>query len=75
MNIKYERNEKLDLKSVFQMMDSSGDGFINIDEMVTAFQSLGVKLTAEAADALYRSEYHSHFFITFVWSNLFTIYI
>jgi hypothetical protein len=54
-------NEKLDLKAVFHSMDTSGDGFININEMISAFQSLGVKLTAETADALFRFDFRYFF--------------
>ena len=47
---------KLDLKSVFHDIDTSGDGFITISEMGQAFARLGLKLEDKVLDALF-----SHF--------------
>lgn len=45
---------KLNLKAIFDEMDVSGDGFITIQEMDSAFQRLGVKLDQASLDAIYR---------------------
>lgn len=47
---------KLNLKTVFHEMDTSGDGFITISEMGRAFVRLGLKLEDKVLDALF-----SHF--------------
>jgi len=44
---------KLDLKAVFDEFDSSGDGYLSMEEMATAILSLGVKLTAKSMVALF----------------------
>jgi calcium-binding protein CML len=44
---------KLDLKSVFHEFDTSGDGYLSIEEMASALISLDVKLNTEAILALF----------------------
>jgi hypothetical protein len=45
---------KLDLKQVFDSMDTSGDGFLTLPEMDQAFKLLGVALSNEILLALFR---------------------
>ena len=45
---------KLDLKNVFKQFDSSGDGFLSIDELANAFLAMGVQLDGESLAALWK---------------------
>lgn len=45
---------KLNLKSIFQSLDQSGDGIISITEFVEGMKSLGVPLDMESLEALFR---------------------
>ncbi len=45
---------KLDLKKVFNKFDTSGDGYISMQEMVQAFHSMGVTVDHETARELFQ---------------------
>ena len=45
---------KLDLKSVFDHFDTSGDGYLTINEMANAFLTLGVPLDLEMTEVLFK---------------------
>jgi len=45
---------KLDLKSVFEQFDTSGDGFLSIMEMASAFLAMGVKLDVQTMNAIFK---------------------
>lgn len=45
---------KLDLKTIFEQFDTSGDGFLSPPEMAEAFISMGVKLDAESMIAIFK---------------------
>lgn len=45
---------KLDLKSVFEQFDTSGDGLLSIMEMASAFLAMGVKLDVNTMKAIFR---------------------
>lgn len=47
------KSQKLDLKAVFDEFDSSGDGYLSMEEMAKALLSLGVKLNTQAMVALF----------------------
>ena len=45
---------KLDMKSVFSAMDTSGDGFLDDKELMSALASLGVRLRPDQEEAIFR---------------------
>lgn len=47
-------NYKLNLKHVFEEMDKSGDGYIELPEMIEGFRSLGINLDAHSIEALFK---------------------
>jgi Ca2+-binding EF-hand superfamily protein len=44
---------KLDLKSVFLAMDTSGDGFVDFEELTSALASIGARLDKRSANAVF----------------------
>lgn len=45
---------KLDLRCLFDQMDISGDGLLSVNEFLTAFDLLGVKLDSDSLAALFQ---------------------
>jgi calmodulin len=63
---------KLNLKGLFQEMDSSGDGFLTISEFNSFFRSLGLQLNPEILQALFThfdaNQSGSIHYSEFLWS-------
>lgn len=63
---------KLDLKAVFQMFDTSGDGFLSPVEMAQAFLSFGIKLDIPSIQVIFKhfdpNDSGSVHFGEFVWA-------
>ena len=47
-------NYKLNLKHVFEEMDKSGDGYIELPEMIEGFRALGINLDVLSVEALFK---------------------